>query len=350
MARTFGRALGVLAAAAVAGSSLSGMSATADEAPSMESGAVKGALQTTQTARSAGGWTAEQMRSATPVKRTLSGKEHRKVQETKVDLGKKSTVPAVAPSQGAAEQACAIAPTSSGTLYQGCEQYGHYKQQGKMFFVDPRKPAGQNRFVCSATSISAGNKSTVLTAGHCLHQGSGGTSGGWFKDVIFVPAYKDGAAPYGQWKGVYGTTTNAWATSSNYAGDVAYFVVAKNAGTTLTDTVGSTGIGFGATHQGSQTYAFGYPAGAPYDGSDPYYCSGKSFAGLVAGTKGLNCRMTGGSSGGGWKVGLNVTTGAGTAISVNSYKNTLDVTRMYGPHFGGAAQEAHGLAAAYPAP
>ncbi|WP_018157769.1 trypsin-like serine peptidase [Demetria terragena] len=353
MKRRIALTLGATATAAVAAASIGGVPASAaGDSAEMQGGAISAPLESGQQARAGGstGWTAKQMRAAIPVERTLSATQHAKVQGAKVDLGRSVTIQGktvATASKGsaktAAEQACSLPPTNTGSLYQGCEQFGHYKQQGKMFFLDPSKPAPKNRFVCSATSITAGNKSTVLTAGHCLHKGSGGTQAGFMKEVVFVPAYKDGAAPYGQWKGVNASTTNAWATSANYAGDVAYFTVGKVGGKTLADTVGTTGIAFGATHQGSQTYAFGYPADAPFDGSDPYFCSGKSFAGLSAGTKGLNCRMTGGASGGGWEVGLNVSTGAGSAISVNSYKNKFDVSRMYGPHFGQAAQDTYNL-------
>ncbi|WP_018157778.1 trypsin-like serine peptidase [Demetria terragena] len=350
MAVSFGAA----ATAVVAAASLGGVSASAaGEASKMQEGVIGAPLESAQQGRSGSGakWTAAQLRSAIPVKRTVSAAQHKKVQATKLDLGAGLTVPSTSASssvkRSAAEQACSLPATNASGLYQGCEQYAHYKQQGKMFYIDPRKPANANRYQCSATAVTAGNKSTVLTAGHCMHQGSGGIKGGFFKNVVFIPAYKDGAAPYGQWNGVWGGTTIAWANSSTLAGDVAFFAVAKNGGKTLGDTVGSAGVGFGATHQGSQTYAFGYPAAKPFDGSDSYYCSGKSFAGAYVGTKGLNCRLNQGASGGGWMVGLNVATGAGTAISVNSHLVNIYPGRMFGPHFGQAAKEAYDLVKGY---
>jgi glutamyl endopeptidase len=46
-------------------------------------------------------------------------------------------------------------------------------------------------FSCTAFLIS---KDTVATAGHCVHEGSGG---GWSRDVKFYPAFNNGVAPFG---------------------------------------------------------------------------------------------------------------------------------------------------------
>ena len=50
-------------------------------------------------------------------------------------------------------------------------------------------------------------------------------------------------------------------------------------------------------------------------------------------TWGLGCNMTGGSSGGPWLSGFNISTNDGSASSLNSYKYTNDSTKMYGPKF-----------------
>ena len=57
---------------------------------------------------------------------------------------------------------------------------------GKVFFTDD----GLN-YVCSGTAVLSGNRSTVWTAGHCVHDGASGFHTNW----AFVPAYADGSAP-----------------------------------------------------------------------------------------------------------------------------------------------------------
>ncbi len=50
---------------------------------------------------------------------------------------------------------------------------------------------GSFDFFCTGFLIS---KDTVATAGHCVHEGSGGR---WSEDVKFYPAYNNGSAPFG---------------------------------------------------------------------------------------------------------------------------------------------------------
>ena len=51
-------------------------------------------------------------------------------------------------------------------------------------------------YVCSGTALNSSNQSVVWTAGHCVFDTEGG---GFVTNWIFVPAYKDGAAPFGEW-------------------------------------------------------------------------------------------------------------------------------------------------------
>ncbi len=76
-----------------------------------------------------------------------------------------------------------------------------YRTVGKLFFRN-----GGKSYVCSASSI--GNYA-IWTAGHCVHAGNGMASG-WSTNVVFVPAYKNGTAPYGQWPAKNLWTRTAW--------------------------------------------------------------------------------------------------------------------------------------------
>jgi V8-like Glu-specific endopeptidase len=84
-----------------------------------------------------------------------------------------------------------------------------YRAVGKLFFTIP----GQGNFVCSASVIKP---RVVLTAGHCVHSGSGGSSG-FFTNWLFIPAFRDGIAPFQSWTWSYVNTTNSWSTGG---GDV----------------------------------------------------------------------------------------------------------------------------------
>src|SRR5580765_5664105 len=61
---------------------------------------------------------------------------------------------------------------------------------GKVFFHE-----GAYDYVCSGTATSSGNGDVVTTAGHCVNEGPGA----FVTNFAFVPAYNNGAAPYGTW-------------------------------------------------------------------------------------------------------------------------------------------------------
>lgn len=95
-------------------------------------------------------------------------------------------------------------------------------------------------------------------------------------------------------------------------------------------------------------YAFGYPQASPYNGTDLVYCTGHTVSDGWGGStdSGLNCNMTGGSSGGGWFAGFDPNTGVGTLVSVNSFRYTRGPSAkyMFGPLCDGDTQATYGAA------
>ena len=92
----------------------------------------------------------------------------------------------------------------------------------------------------------------------------------------------------------------------------------------------------------NQTYvSHGYPAAPPFDGQRLWTCtSGLVYDDTSANppTMGIDCDMTGGSSGGGWIAG-------GSVVSVNSYGYTTLPNVMFGPYQGSVAQSLYTQAA-----
>lgn len=201
---------------------------------------------------------------------------------------------------------------------------------GKVFFT-----LNGTNYVCSGTATQSANRDVVTTAGHCLNEGPGD----YATNFSFVPAYKDGAAPYGTWVAESLVAPGAWVNSGDFNHDVGFAVMAEQGGQSLTDVVGSYPIGFNLRY-GLTFDAYGYPAARPYDGSDLWRCSGTAGQDTRGTTDHrLPCSMTGGSSGGGW-----ITSG-GVLNSVNSfgYRGEKDV--MYGPYFGDVEQAVYSSAA-----
>ncbi len=202
------------------------------------------------------------------------------------------------------------------------------KTSGRVFFTFDGRTAS-----CSGNAVTSQNQSTVITAGHCVkYQGS------WHTNWVFVPAYADGNAPYGQWTATKTLTTPQWESGEDINHDVGAAVVAPLNGRKLTDVTGAQGLQFNGGYN-KPMYAFGFPAASPYDGSKLVYCSGNSSKDfLLSQDHSLGCNMTGGSSGGPWFTGFSEASGTGLQVSVNSFGYAFLPNRMFGPYFGNEAQ------------
>jgi hypothetical protein len=200
---------------------------------------------------------------------------------------------------------------------------------GKVFFTDN----GVN-YVCSGTALAGLTGRVVWTAGHCVNEGPGD----YFTNWAFVPAYRDGARPYGTWSATSLHTTSAWQSSGDLSYDLGAARVAEPSRTaTLTATIGG-GRTPAFNYARSQRYnAYGYPAGTPFNGQRLWMCDSSLYmndTNRSPQTMGIQCNMTGGSSGGGWVVPTD-----GKVYSVNSYGYGSLRNVMFGPWQGEVAQE-----------
>ncbi|WP_371576401.1 serine protease [Streptomyces sp. NBC_01314] len=206
------------------------------------------------------------------------------------------------------------------------EYHANAPEAGKVFFDAP-----EGTMVCSATVVqdpaNPGKSNIVWTAGHCVHAGK---SGGWYRNIAFVPSYNDSGmsaselqtatkeqvAPYGVWWGDWAQTSDQWIEQGGQTGgdgapyDFAVIHVTPEEGSggkSLEEMVGSAlPVDFDApaVTQVQSITATGYPAGAPYDGETMYQCADKpgrlSLVEADPTMYRIGCSMTGGSSGGGW--------------------------------------------------
>ncbi|CAM3237215.1 trypsin-like serine peptidase [Stackebrandtia soli] len=283
--------------------------------------AVNGAVVHTADAPEPGYWTAERMREATPLDlleatpADLSGE---------VPTGDELTV---SPTDGHVS----AVPEGGGPWTGGGDVV---TTAGRVFFTMDGRNAS-----CSGNAVTSTNKSTVITAGHCVkYQGT------WHTNWTFVPGYHDGQSPWGQWTATETLTTPQWEASEDMNFDVGAAVVAPLNGKLLTDLVGGQGLKFNGAYN-QVMYSFGFPAADPYDGSKFIYCSGTAFKDfLLTQDHGLSCDMTGGSSGGPWFYEFNESTGTGLQGSVNSFGYVFLPGTMFGPHFGTDAQNLYNTA------
>ena len=175
-----------------------------------------------------------------------------------------------------------------------------FRTNGKLF---ARGSSGS--WYCSATVVETPNKSVVFTAAHCLR--SVGPRGHWYRDFVFVPAFKNGRHPFGRFVGNDAWVLGGWVNSgpNNFNYDVGALVLRRNKHRQrVARAVGSVGIATSYTRR-HYWYAYGYPADYPFNGRNLWTCESPSWGQEWNRMRGPNpteiaCDLTGGSSGGGW--------------------------------------------------
>jgi V8-like Glu-specific endopeptidase len=318
MKRTLWRSAVLVAAGAL---TLTGFATTSSAAPSLVHA---GATTDAQAQRVAAYWTPEAMRSAVPMD-TLLGS----VDAEQVTGAVARGVPRVVAPTDVSPQAF----PNGGSAWTGGGAV--VNTAGRVFFTFQGRNAS-----CSGNAVTSANRSTVITAGHCVK-----LEGSFHTNWAFVPAYNNGNAPFGTWTARATMATPQWVATENINFDIGAAVVNQLNGRNLTDVVGAQGVAFNQP-RAQNMYAFGWPAAAPYDGTRMIYCSGRTFNAILSNGIGMTCNMTGGSSGGPWFLGFNEATGTGLVNSVNSYKINFIPTWMFGPYFGADAQNLYNTAQA----
>jgi V8-like Glu-specific endopeptidase len=169
-----------------------------------------------------------------------------------------------------------------------------YRTVGKLFFSD-----GVSNFVCSASVISY---RVVVTAGHCVHRGSGGAAG-FYRNFLFVPAFRNGAAPFGSWNWSYVVVTGTWSAGGGgvpNAADYAMFELADRATAptrigSVTGFLGWRTLSLNPNH----TTMLGYPCN--FDSCQQMHqVSAGAFRNTVPNNVEYGSDARGGSSGGPW--------------------------------------------------
>ncbi len=202
---------------------------------------------------------------------------------------------------------------------------------GKLFF-----DVGSTPYECTASVITAPNKSTIWTAGHCVTDGNGH----WYKNFAFVPDYYNGHRPYGTWSWKSVSSPNGYFKNGNQHYDMAAIALKTRAGKRIQNVVGSQGYRFGKGYAWSNTYEFGYPADAHparsgFTGEVLRYCIGTTWKiGVTSTYQGIHCDQGHGSSGGPWLYDLRLSRGWGYLVGNVSYHPSAAKDEERSPHFG----------------
>jgi hypothetical protein len=234
-----------------------------------------------------------------------------------------------------------IPPSRGAALYDfqpGAETSFPQSVHGKLFFEIPANESHPELLAtCSGTVVSSRLQNVVFTAGHCVVEGGEPST-----NMVFVPGYRDGAEPFGEYPVATLLTTEEWATD----GDLAFDAAIAQLASPIEQTLGARGISFNKAPKTSYKI-FGYPAepSDTYDGEKLIECDAPLF-GLEVGFShpfsnvAFPCDMRQGSSGGGW------VNPAGNVVSVVShgYVDPSLSDQIAGPYFGAAVKRLYNAA------
>lgn len=196
---------------------------------------------------------------------------------------------------------------------------------------------------CSASAVNTSSRRVLITAGHCVHSGKGGT---WRSNIVFVPGYNafaDDHDPVGRFQAYRLRTFDSWISDSDLNRDVG-FVTTYSGGDRDVPVVDAVG-GHGLAVNGETTFdasVFGYPSNRS-GGERMSVCRRVATDSSSSDDKSaISCGFGPGASGGPWLWKYDNATGQGQVRSVTSTVDGLGVNR--GPYFDTAVREALNLA------
>lgn len=207
-----------------------------------------------------------------------------------------------------------------------------YRAAGKLFFTINGSP-----YICSASVIS---RRIVATAGHCVHSGR---ATGFHSNFVFVPAFRDGAAPLGSWRPRLVRVTTTWASggggvpnAADYAmmemNDQVISGVVRRIGE-ITGSLGWQTLSLASNH----TSKLGYPGNL--DGAQKMQnVMSSNFQAISPNTVVYGSDAAGGSSGGPWVQNLEVASvgqngsnlGSNMIVGISSYGYTDAAIKLSG--------------------
>lgn len=105
--------------------------------------------------------------------------------------------------------------------------------------------------LCTASVVHSPQRDLVVTAAHCVGDAS--------TDLLFVPGYRDGHAPYGVWKLDHRYLPDGWTKDQDEDSDLAFATVDEQDGRAIEDVVGANRFTPGTTTGATPVTVVGYP-------------------------------------------------------------------------------------------
>ena len=199
--------------------------------------------------------------------------------------------------------------------------------------------ASGNHF-CTASVVASPGRNLLVTAAHCI---SGGKGGSYRQDIVFIPGYRDGQAPYGIWAAAQLVVAPQWMSSSDPGFDVGFVVLKPDDGKNIEDVLGANQLGIDPGYR-NLVRVTGYPASADAPVTCINWTSEQSPSQLRFECAGF----TGGTSGSPWVTHFDPRTRTGTIVGVlGGYEEGGSTAAIsYSPYLGEEVQRLYRQAAA----
>jgi V8-like Glu-specific endopeptidase len=189
---------------------------------------------------------------------------------------------------------------------------------------------------CTASVVSSPGQDLLITAAHCI---DGGKGQGYQRNIVFIPGYAGGTAPFGVWTPRELIVPKQWADSSDPDYDVGFVVLKPLNGKNIQDVVGANQIGFGAGFT-DLVQVTGYPSSSSAPVTCQNWTTEESATQLEFQCQGYSV----GTSGSPWltvpaaRAGPDAQAGPGTIIGViGGYQEGGDTNSVsYSVYFGPA--------------
>lgn len=186
---------------------------------------------------------------------------------------------------------------------------------------------------CTASVVASPGMNLLITAAHCIN---GGDGSGYKQNIVFIPGYRDGTAPFGIWTPQRLLVAPQWADSADPNYDVGFVVLQPLGGENIQQVLGANRLGYDSGYQ-YLVRVTGYPSSADAPITCINWTSRKSATQLQ-----FNCGgYTGGTSGSPWVTKFNPRSRTGTIVGViGGYHQGGDTPSVsYSAYFGSGVQQ-----------
>jgi V8-like Glu-specific endopeptidase len=185
---------------------------------------------------------------------------------------------------------------------------------------------------CTASVVASPGKDLLITAAHCLSQGNGT---GYRQDIVFIPDYRDGQAPYGIWTPKRLLVAPQWMSSGDPDLDVGFVVLEPHDGKNIEDVLGANRLGDDSGYR-YLVRVTGYPSSA----NSPITCVNWTTQQSTTQLRFECGGFTGGTSGSPWVAHFDGRTRTGTIVGViGGYeKGGYTAAISYSAYLGSAVQ------------